>query len=194
MTDNKAHIIKLIKKFYSKEENKKIFIEHVLPILTEKSKISLRFLEKYIVNYCKDVKQFPMIVDCKGNKSYVDINSKYQAQLDSFLKQNVDPFKRRQSTATSKSSVSSSRSISDVINFEYDKGKSIKTTHAQLNYFRWLIESGILLYIEKNYEKIKTRVDEYDKNGIGRIKKDKRRQTREKKKLLNDLTLLVNKS
>jgi hypothetical protein len=53
--------------------------------------------------------------------------------LKSFSKKQFDPFRRNVR-----------------IDFEYEPGKTIETTVAQLNFFRWAISNKVIDYINTN--------------------------------------------
>jgi hypothetical protein len=67
----------------------------------------------------------------------------YRSQLKAYSKQLFDPFRRR-----------------DRISFIYDKDtksgdtKSVETTIGQLNFFRWVLQNGILEHISTTREHV----------------------------------------
>ena len=141
-------ILKQLDRFYHKE-NPSVIKNVILPIISENHKISLRFIEKFITKYCKEHDVF-----IKYNNRIINPYSEYRSQLDSYDKRRFDPFKRRQSSS---SSGKSDESESHIILYPCDlKSKKLfRTTIGQLNYFRWIIETGILNYIIDNYDQIK---------------------------------------
>lgn len=133
-TIDEVHIQFLIT-FYKKHPN--VIDQRIIPIVEGKSPISLRFLEYFITKYCQKNK---IIIKRKiGNGSkFISIYDEYKDQLNSFDKRHFDLFKR-----------------SNKILFKSNKHSFFMTTIGQLNFFRWLIESGILDYIEENIEELK---------------------------------------
>ena len=63
----------------------------------------------------------------------------YRNQLKAYSKEKFDPFRRNEH-----------------IMFYYDVEKSIETTHAQLNFFRWVLQNDILEYIQDNLSDIES--------------------------------------
>ena len=115
-----------LSKFYADKRN----IESIEPIINGKSDISLRLLDWFVTNYCK--KTVTVI-----NSETFNVYLSYRSQLKAYSKQQFDPFRRR-----------------DRITFFYDKGASIETTIGQLNFFRWVIQNGILEFISENIKMI----------------------------------------
>ncbi|MHB1952224.1 MAG: DUF7197 family protein [Sulfobacillus sp.] len=121
--------------FYRNENN----LEVLLSVLTD-SKISLRVLDWFVTNYAK---QYNIVFQIKkyGREVYFFVYPEYKAQLKGYSKKQFDPFCRR-----------------NRIEFEYALGSGRKsaiiTTIAQLNFFKWAIENGVLDYVEKHLEEI----------------------------------------
>lgn len=117
-------------------------------ILEGKHTISLRSLDYFVTNYSKqrDIVYWlneynqvilPSSTVIPGQKlRKFQVHSEYRAQLKSFTKHLMDPFRRRER-----------------IPFTV-KGIHIETTVAQLNFFRWANEGGILNYVEANINHI----------------------------------------
>ena len=116
--------------FFTNRDN----LDQVIPIITGKSKISLRILDWFVTNYSK-----------KNNIHYqISINNKvknfivyldYKSQLKAYSKRQFDPFCRRER-----------------ISFIDHDNNELITTVGQLNFFRWSIENNILEYIIENYD------------------------------------------
>lgn len=148
-TDIELLLLQQLDRFYHKTHPDTLN-NIVLPIISEQHKISLRFIEKFITRYCKEKNIF-----IKNGNRIINPYSEYRAQLKSYVKRRFDPFKRRQSSTKSNSSSESEESHIILYPCDMTKKKFFKTTIGQLNFFRWIIETGILAYIIKNYDSIK---------------------------------------
>jgi hypothetical protein len=103
--------------FFKKRDN----LDQVIPIITGKSKISLRILDWFVTNYSK-----------KNNIHYqISLNNKpknfivyldYKSQLKAYSKKAFDPFCRRER-----------------ISFIDHDNNELITTVGQINFFRWSI-------------------------------------------------------
>lgn len=97
------------------------------PILTRKLKYSLRTLDFFVTNFAVKHNVF---------LNGVLIHSDYRAMLKAFSKKLFDPFCRRERI---------------VVTFRSDpQQRSFSTTVAQLAFFRWAIQIGILEYVERH--------------------------------------------
>lgn len=119
-------------KFFTVDNN----INLMLPIVTGKSKISLRVIDWFVTNYSKK-NNINYYIQTKKNGELVNkqfiVYLNYKSQLKAYSKKQFDPFCRRER-----------------ISFYYDSKKEIVTTVGQLNFFRWAIENNIISYIKKN--------------------------------------------
>ena len=120
-------------------------LKNVFDIITKnKSKISLRFLDWFVTKYCK---MYNTII--KVNNKYTindkfNINIHYKAQLRSYKKDYMDPFKRQKSSKK----------------FEYEcSDYCFITSLCQLNFMKWIVENDILLYVNENYEYLSSKID-----------------------------------
>ena len=104
--------------YYSK--NKK-HLNIFKDIVENDSKLSLRLIDWYVTNYCKE-HNIAYVLTKNGKQEYFNVYMNYRSQLKAFKKVLFDPFRRR------------SR-----ITFYYDKTNYINTTIGQLNFFRWAI-------------------------------------------------------
>ena len=95
-------------------------------IVENNSKLSLRLIDWYVTNYCKE-HNIAYVLTKYGKQEYFNVYMNYRSQLKAFKKVLFDPFRRR------------SR-----ITFYYDKKNYIHTTIGQLNFFRWAIENDII--------------------------------------------------
>jgi hypothetical protein len=124
--------------FFIHKEN----LDEVIPIITGKSKISLRILDWFVTNYSKK-KNINYQIEDKGKTKNFIVYLDYKSQLKAYSKRNFDPFCRRER-----------------ISFIGHDTQELTTTVGQLNFFRWSIENKIIHYIYENYEFI-----EQDMNG-----------------------------
>lgn len=130
MTDIKSCDLLLLSltKYYSK--NNKISI--LKDIINSNSPLSLRLIDWYVTNYCKQ-HNIVYILKKKNENEYFNVYMNYRSQLKAFKKVLFDPFRRR-----------------DRILFHYDKGEELNTTIGQLNFFRWAIDNDVIKYLEQN--------------------------------------------
>lgn len=117
-------LMKSLSEFYKQEE----YINEILPIIEQKSVISLRILDWFITNYSKKYKT----ITNKGERE-IDIYQNYKLQLKSYSKSQFDPFCRK-----------------NKIEFYYKDDKYIETSCGQLCFFRWCFENDILEYVKNN--------------------------------------------
>ena len=114
--------------YYSK--NDKILI--LKDIVENNSKLSLRLIDWYVTNYCKQ-HNIVYILKKNDNNEYFNVYMNYRSQLKAFKKILFDPFRRRER-----------------IVFHYEKKQEISTTIGQLNFFRWAIENDIIKSLQKD--------------------------------------------
>ena len=142
--------------FFATKEN----LDKVIPIITGKSKISLRILDWFVTNYSK-----------KNNISYeIELNNKkknfivyldYKSQLKAYSKKQFDPFCRRER-----------------ISFFDHSNTELVTTVGQLNFFRWAIETNIINYIIENFSLIETDMNNSLRNLYKKTEGDSNRRKR----------------
>ena len=78
------------------------------------------------------------------NNDKFNINIHYKAQLRSYKKDYMDPFKRQKSSKK----------------FEYKcNDYCFITSLCQLNFMKWIVENDILLYVNNNYEYLSSKID-----------------------------------
>lgn len=132
--DSKDLLMISLSKFYSVKSN----INKVIPLVEQKSDISLRLIDWFVTNYSK--KNNTVITKEKnGNIIHFNVYLSYRNQLKAYSKEKFDPFRRNEH-----------------IIFYYDVDKSIETTHGQLNFFRWVLQNDILDYIQEHITDIET--------------------------------------
>lgn len=144
MNNSTELLLLSLKDFYSNENNVSI----LLSIINGDSKISLRLIDWFITNHCKNNKD-------KSDKSIVSIYQNYRTQLKAYKKIKFDPFRRRQR-----------------ITFFYNDDEYLNTTIGQLNFFKWAIENKILDYIQSRLEELEELMNAYQKK-IKKMKEDK---------------------
>ena len=140
-------LMKSLSEFYKQEE----YINEILPIIEQKSVISLRILDWFITNYAKKYKTLI------GERE-IDIYQNYKLQLKSYSKSQFDPFCRK-----------------NKIEFYYKDNKYIETSCGQLCFFRWCFENGILTYVKNNMALIEQDMKTSLKNKQSIDKKNKKK-------------------
>lgn len=136
MNNSNELLLLSLKDFYSNENNVSI----LLSIINSESKISLRLIDWFITNYCKNNK------DKTSDKNITSIYQNYRAQLKAYKKIKFDPFRRRQR-----------------ITFFYNDKEFMNTTIGQLNFFKWAIDNRILDYISSRLEELEELMNVYQK-------------------------------
>lgn len=146
ITDSKDLLMASLSKFY----HVKVNIQTIIPIIEGQTDISLRLIDWFVTNYSK---KYNIVISKRKGQTMMHFNVylSYRSQLKAYSKQLFDPFRRR-----------------DRITFMYEEGKSIETTIGQLNFFRWVIQNDILVYIHDNIahiekDMIKTQKDNQKK-------------------------------
>ena len=120
--------------FFAIKEN----LDNVIPIITGKSKISLRILDWFVTNYSKK-NNIAYQLELNGKSKNFIVYLDYKSQLKAYSKKQFDPFCRRER-----------------ISFNDHNNIELITTVGQLNFFRWAIENKIIEYIINNYDIIET--------------------------------------
>jgi hypothetical protein len=132
--DSKDLLMISLSKFYNVKSN----VNKIIPLIEQKSAISLRLVDWFVTNYSK--KHNTVITkERSGNIVHFNVYLSYRNQLKAYSKEKFDPFRRNEH-----------------IVFFYDIDKSIETTHGQLNFFRWVIQNDILEYIQDNVKEIES--------------------------------------
>ena len=124
---NSALLTSLLQ-FYSDPEH----IKQLYLLISGEDKISLRLLEWTVINYAKN--DSIVINNGKTDRFYVHVS--YKATLSGYSKEQFDPCCR-----------------TERIGIPY-LDKILKTTVAQMNFIRWVIDNKILDYIRENYSVI----------------------------------------
>jgi hypothetical protein len=155
--------------FFTNRDN----LDSVIPIITGKSKISLRILDWFVTNYSKKNNIHYQITVNNKLKNFI-VYLDYKAQLKAYSKKQFDPFCRRER-----------------ISFIDHDSNELITTVGQLNFFRWAIENNILTYIVENYEIIENDMNNSLRNLYK--KKDGEQKRRKRTELSISATKTVNK-
>ena len=149
MNNSSELLLLSLKDFYSIDQN----MTTMLCIVDGTSRISLRLIDWFITNYCKNSKSVH-----NQNKEIQDIYHNYRAQLKAYKKIKFDPFRRRQR-----------------IMFHYSNAgdKYLNTTIGQLNFFKWAIDNNVIKYISERFDELENAMNSHQKSlKIGRDIKD----------------------
>jgi len=106
-------------------------------ILIGEDALTMSIINFTVINYAIMYDACITLVNKKGINEYIYITRSYLSQLDEHRKQCFDAFCRKPK-----------------ILFEYEPNKTIVTSVSQLNFYKWVIEIGLLEYIRENYENI----------------------------------------
>jgi hypothetical protein len=156
--------------FFTNREN----LDQVIPIITGKSKISLRILDWFVTNYSKKNNIHYQITLNNKIKNFI-VYLDYKSQLKAYSKRQFDPFCRRER-----------------ISFIDHDNNELITTVGQLNFFRWGIENNILEYIKSNYDIIENDMNNSLRN-LYKKKEGDNKNRRKRTELSVSATKTVNK-
>ena len=117
--------------FYDNPDN----MRQMTDVITGNSDISLRIVDWFITNYSKKYYTTYNISE-PANRRFRVYND-YKLKLKSYSKRRFDPFCRW-----------------NRIEVPYDTDRCMETTIGQMNFFKWIIEHGILDYIHAHYDEI----------------------------------------
>tara|TARA_B100000405_G_scaffold142631_1_gene99838 strand:- start:952 stop:1503 length:552 start_codon:yes stop_codon:yes gene_type:complete len=139
MNNSSELLLLSLKEYFSDEDN----INTMLSIVEGTSRISLRLIDWFITNHCKNAKSSMV------NKDIQDIYHNYRAQLKAYKKIKFDPFRRRQR-----------------IMFQYSDSsdKFLNTTIGQLNFFKWAIDNNIIRYISERFDELENAMNSHQKS------------------------------
>lgn len=136
VTNKQDMLMTTLINFYRSPENLAVF----LPIVQGRSQVSLRLIDWMTTSYSKAYNvRYAVEYRISGQARVTQflMHASYKSQLKAYSKRLFDPFQRGEN-----------------INFEYEKGKTVRSTVGQLNFFRWVITNNILQYMLDNLEAI----------------------------------------
>jgi hypothetical protein len=151
-TSARGLLLVSLSRFFADDHN----MTSVLPYITGNSAVSLRLIDWFVTNYSKKHNVFITRRDAAtGETSVVNIYQSYRSQLKAYSKQQFDPFRRRDrilfcySTDASDASRRPAEVLSVSVSDSHQQSKegSVETTIGQLNFFRWMLQNGILNYV-----------------------------------------------
>lgn len=144
-------LMKTLEKFYEKDDYFNKMYKYV--VKPRESKVSLRVLEWFVINYAKKNNIGYQFIKDDGSKDYIIVFSNYQNYLKGYKKVRLDPFCRKQRKGQQNCS----------IKFHH-RDIEIETTIGQLSFFKWAIENKVLEYVEEHSELIEKDMNETNKN------------------------------
>jgi hypothetical protein len=147
--ESKETLIKTkLLEFYKNKENLNI----LLPIILQKTRLSLRSLDWFVTNYCKKNNINYLLLKDNNLVTYFPYKS-YKSQLKAYSKKFCDPFCRRERVIFDyKNNVILEYSNNLSINLEHND--YIITTLGQLNFFKFAIKDSIIKYAIENINDI----------------------------------------
>ena len=151
------------------------YLDQVVPIITGKSKISLRILDWFVTNYSKKNNTHFQVCEVNEKVKNFIVYLDYKAQLKAYSKKSFDPFCRRER-----------------ISFIDHDNKELITTVGQLNFFRWAIENNILEFINNNFDIIESDMNNSLRN-LYKKKNCEEKNRRKRTELSISATKTVNK-
>lgn len=128
VVDSKDLLMVSLAKYYSTKQ----LVQKIIPIIEGKSEISLRLIDWFVTNYSKKNSTIVTSI-CNNNVVHFNVFKSYRLQLKAYSKHQFDPFRRRER-----------------IKFFFEKDSYIETTIGQLNFFRWILQNGVLDFIAEN--------------------------------------------
>jgi len=178
ISSKKDLLMKSLINFFSNKNN----LNMVIPIITGKSKISLRILDWFVTNYSKKNNVHYEVTDIQSKSKKKELKKKnfivyldYKSQLKAYSKRQFDPFCRRER-----------------ISFIDHDNNELITTVGQLNFFRWSIENNIISYINENYDIIENDMNNSLRN-LYKKKDGEKNERRKRTELSISATKTVNK-
>lgn len=147
--ESKETLIKTkLLEFYKNKENLNI----LLPIILQKTRLSLRSLDWFVTNYCKKNNINYLLLKDNNLVTYFPYKS-YKSQLKAYSKKFCDPFCRRERVIFDyKNNVI--LEYSNNLSINLDHNDYIITTLGQLNFFKFAIKDSIIKYAIENINDI----------------------------------------
>lgn len=128
-------IMKKVRRFFNEAKN----FEKLKPILMQESDISLRLLDWSTTNWSRKHTVI-LLTHRNGYPERINMFLDYKANLKAFSKRSFDPFCRRERI---------------MLKFECDpEQRTYVSTAAQMNFFKWAIESGVLDHCKEHLGEI----------------------------------------
>lgn len=140
--------------FYNSNDN----LRTMLRVVAGETRVSLRIVDWFVTNYAK---KYYTVYNIQGDSDVGSVDRRfkvytdYKLKLKAYSKKRFDPFCRW-----------------DRISIPYTATSSVQTTIGQLNFFKWIIESNIIQYIEEHYDEIETDMNSRNSTSKKRDKPD----------------------
>lgn len=158
-------IMKGVDIFFSNQEN----MGKLLPFLQQENKnnrpnLSMRLIEWFVNVYCKE-----NIVDWQIGNDFFNVYLDYQEMMKDYRKQKFDFFARKWRKEKRKDTTVNPPREYEVqiyhgIKFYYTEKDYVVTTVAQLNFFQWFIEKGVLDYMIDHRQMLTEEMNQYNKD------------------------------
>ena len=130
----------------------------MLRVVAGETRVSLRIVDWFVTNYAKKnytVYNIPADTETGTGERRFKVYTDYKLKLKAYSKKRFDPFCRW-----------------DRISIPYTASSSVQTTIGQLNFFKWIIESNIIQYIEEHYDEIEADMNSRNSTSKKRDKPD----------------------
>jgi len=150
--------------FYDREDN----LGTMLRVVAGETRVSLRIVDWFVTNYAKKyytVYNIPADPNTASVSRRFKVYTDYKLKLKAYSKKRFDPFCRW-----------------DRISIPYTAHSSVQTTIGQLNFFKWIIESNIIQYIEDHYDEIEADMNNRNSTSKKRDKYESVSGTKTRKK------------
>jgi hypothetical protein len=182
--ESKESLIKIkLLDFYKNKDN----LDILLPIILQKTRLSLRSLDWFVTNYCKKNNINYTLLKDDTLITYFPYKS-YKSQLKAYSKKFCDPFCRRERVIFDyKNNIISDYSSKLSINLDHND--YIITTLGQLNFFKFAIKDSIIKYAIENINEI-----EKDMNSTLKSRESERKFMEVEKIKRKELSVPGNKS
>jgi hypothetical protein len=182
--ESKESLIKIkLLDFYKNKDN----LDILLPIILQKTRLSLRSLDWFVTNYCKKNNINYTLLKDDTLITYFPYKS-YKSQLKAYSKKFCDPFCRRERVIFDyKNNIISDYSSKLSINLDHND--YIITTLGQLNFFKFAIKDSIIKYAMENINEI-----EKDMNSTLKSRESERKFMEVEKIKRKELSVPGNKS